>query len=436
MKGLKNLLAYSCLFGSCLTLGLTSCDDDENGTDSQQKGQQTKVFSKADVSSEKMQSMTSGYNQFVWRFFESVSESSEEKDKNYFLSPLSLSVDFAMLQNGAKGESQTQINKAIGLEGYSTEEANGYFYNLTKRLSSVDDVQFNLANAVFYNTGRGVCLDSTFSYFLTNTYDACVKGGDYADVKLADEVNKWCSDQTNGKITKVIEGLNAQNGLIDLLNAVYLKADWTQKFDRNELSTDTFETSIGGFVLSQYMVDERELAYSENNQLQYSEISLAGGDYAVFFVLPKEGKTISETAAYLKTNWNSVLPSSEKRIFIYIPVFDVKYELNGEEMKSALKSLGMTNVFNPEKADIAGCFDLNKTTLANPFVGNVLQKTSISLSQGGVEASAVTVISAMDSAIMFDGPEMRLTRPFIYGIRDTKTGVILFTGCMNNPMAK
>ncbi|HOI26668.1 MAG TPA: serpin family protein, partial [Paludibacteraceae bacterium] len=178
MKDFKIFLTYSYMLGTCLTLSLTSCSDDEDDNDEPKNEQkenqqdQKKEFKVSTLTAEQIQEMTVGYNQFAWNYLTKVAESSTEKDKNFFVSPLSMGIDWAMLENGANDATSSEIKKAIGFDGYSNEDVNGYFYAMTKSLESADSVQFSLANAVF----SGENLDSTFSYFLTNNYSAFVVG--------------------------------------------------------------------------------------------------------------------------------------------------------------------------------------------------------------------------------------------------------------------
>lgn len=433
------------MLGTCLTLSLTSCSDDDDDKNeeqnteqnSKQDSTQTKIFEKATLTENQIQEMTVGYNQFAWNYLTKVAESSTEKDKNFFVSPLSMGIDWAMLENGANGETLSQIKNAIGFEGYSNEEVNGYFYSLIKSLGSAKDVEFDLANSMFYNTTRKIVFDSTFSSFLTNTYDAYIKGGDFSDA-FKDEINQWCSDKTKGTIDKVIDRLDQENGLFELLNAVYLKGEWTETFDPHEMSESYFTTNANAIVLVFYVNDHRKLPYFEDYNLQYTEISLAKGDYSVFFALPKEGKGILETAEYLNKNWSLIVSSDSFMVNIAIPRFKVGYKLSDDNMKSILSSLGIKDAMDENKADLTSCFDMKQTILfGNPCVGNVIQKTFFELTEEGVEASAVTVIEVMDNSIYIpDLNDMSLTRPFIYGIRDTKTGVILFNGCLNDPSAE
>jgi len=432
------------MFGTCLTLSLTSCSDDEDLNDEPKNEQkenqqdQKKDFEVSTLTAEQIQEMTAGYNQFAWNFLSEVG--SKQSGENYFLSPLSMGIDWAMLENGANGNTLTQIKNAIGFEGYSNEEVNGYFYALIKSLNSADSVDFDLANALFFNETKGFTFDSTFSSFLTNTYDAYVKGGDFSETFRA-EINKWCSDKTKGKIENAVPKLDPEKGLFALINSIYLKSKWAKSFEEGKLLPGEFTTDMKSSVSVDYMEDIRNLKYAENDNLQYAEVSLAKGDYSVFFALPKEGKSLTETAQYLSSNWSSLLSSDSALVYIGIPKFKVNYELGGDNMIGVLKSLGMNDVFNSAFADLWGCFNVYKGK-GTPYVSNVIQKTTFELTEKGAEAYAVTVIIVEEELIApapVEEPELKImfmNRPFIYGIKDNKTGVVMFNGCMNDPSAE
>ncbi|HOI26151.1 MAG TPA: serpin family protein, partial [Paludibacteraceae bacterium] len=255
--------------------------------------------------------------------------------------------------------------------------------------------------------------------------------GDSLDLN---EVNQWCSQKTNGKIDKILEEFSA-NVCLELLNAIYLKADWTNKFNKPIIMSD-FQTNTNAKVSAEFMNDDRKIAYSENENLQYAELPLAKGDYVAFFVLPKEGKTISETAKYLSSNWNSVMNTNSTEVCITLPKFKVAYQLQKGDMSEVLHGIGINLAFT-EDSGLEGCFSKSSisTKGGSPYVGNVVQKTTFELSESGIEATGATVIEVVTKNIS-DAIAMDLNRPFIYGIRDTKTGVILFNGCLNDPSAK
>lgn len=69
------------------------------------------------------------------------------------------------------------------------------------------------------------------------------------------------------------------------------------------------------------------------------------------------------------------------------------------------------------------------------FVNEALHKANIDFTEKGIKAAAVTVIGIKDTAsIREEEPEeIKFDKPFMYIVRDKKTGEIWFVGTMYEP---
>ena len=54
-----------------------------------------------------------------------------------------------------------------------------------------------------------------------------------------EQVNNWCSEKTHGKITKILDQLDDNVRMI-LLNAVYFKGEWRNKFRESLTKKNNF----------------------------------------------------------------------------------------------------------------------------------------------------------------------------------------------------
>jgi serpin B len=110
-------------------------------------------------------------------------------------------------------------------------------------------------------------------------------------------------------------------------------------------------------------------------------------------------------------------------VVVAIPKFKAEYELS---LKDALVSLGMEEAFT-------GAADFTKINEGgNIFISEVKHKTYIDVNEKGTEAAAVTSVEMKLTAIL-DPIEFIADRPFLYTIRDTETGSILFSGIFDTP---
>lgn len=103
-------------------------------------------------------------------------------------------------------------------------------------------------------------------------------------------------------------------------------------------------------------------------------------------------------------------------------------------LEDTLEALGMPLAFNPSKADFTG--------IATPslYIDNVYQKTFVKLDEKGTEAVAATaVVGAKKRGGKRTPPpkaEFHADHPFLFFLRDIRSGMILFLGRVSDPLAK
>ena len=117
-----------------------------------------------------------------------------------------------------------------------------------------------------------------------------------------------------------------------------------------------------------------------------------------------------------------------------IPKFNFEYELN---LKEDIKQLGITDVFEEGKANLTEICD-NKEV----YITDAVHKANIEFTQDGIKAAAATEFAGSGAGILFDYlydvpvEEIDLTfdKPFMFLIRDKKTGEIWFMGTVYEPL--
>ena len=184
---MKNLLNLT--FAGALFLMATSCNDSHSVTPNKQLQTIPTTFS--DQSSE-----------FAFDFLKK--HNSEEKaDKNYFVSPLSLHVALGMLLNGADGKTKEEIQKGLRLSSDLTANNNIYKSLIESLPNSDPKVTNTIANSVWYRNSFTV--EKSFLDVLKTSFNATVSAEDFNNIATVGKINTWASDNTNGKIKKVIE---------------------------------------------------------------------------------------------------------------------------------------------------------------------------------------------------------------------------------------
>ncbi len=242
-------------------------------------------------------------------------------------------------------------------------------------------------------------------------------------------INDWVEQKTNRKITDLIKpGLLDSLTSLVLANAIYFKGNWASQFDPRWTEEWPFHVAADKDVKSQLMTHKGKYAYAETPDLQVLELPYAGDDLSMIVLLPRKmagvGALESELTAAKLAKWTKTL--RERKVVVSLPKFKLTCEFS---LKQTLAAMGMTDVFSG-KADFSG-MDGSRSL----FISAVEHKAFVDVNEEGTEAAAVTgvvVSRGMDDERV---PVFRADHPFVFLIRDKRTGSILFLGRVANPAA-
>ena len=191
---------------------------------------------------ETQQAINAKLQEFSWKLFKEVYANRNEGD-NLMISPISLEVDLGMFINGLEGETLKEVLKTMGLENYTKEQINDFFQTMMKGIEKADEiVTFKSANSFWYTKNGEVNKD--FASLLKNSYDAKTEAVDFSDPKTKDVINSWCAENTENRITKMIEETDPLD-LFHLMNAVYFRARWEEEFSPSMTKKEPFYYADG-----------------------------------------------------------------------------------------------------------------------------------------------------------------------------------------------
>ena len=347
----------------------------------------------------------------------------ENQKQNMVYSPLSIKYALNMLNEGAGGNTKTQIENVIG------------DLNLTK-YNTIDEV-LSLANSVYIRDTFAEYVKENYTRTITEKYNAEVN---YDPFKDATNINKWIEDKTLGIIKNMLEDETVQNpdNNMILINALAIDMGWENPFDASDTYGEDFYLENGDTMSATMMHKETmgdDLSYYKDNDITALTMDLQEYDNTQFeFVAIMPEENLSD---YIKTltieDVNTILENTKLAsetsygVDISIPKFSFDYDL---QLKQDLIDLGMTDAFDEILADFS---NMASEKLC---VGDALHKADIDFSEEGIRAAAVTVITMKTNAIMPDEnqpEEIKIDKPFLYFIRDKQTNEIWFVGTVYEP---
>ncbi|MCC5638255.1 serpin family protein [Nostoc sp. CHAB 5844] len=363
-------------------------------------------------------------NKFGFKLFSEILKE-ESSEKNIFISPSSLAIALAMTYNGASGSTQQAMAKTLELQGMNLADINSNYANLKSLLENPDaNVQLNIANSLWVN--KDVSLRPDFLQRNQEFYKAKVANLDFQDASALSTINDWVNDNTRGKINKIVDKIEP-NQVLFLINAIYFKGQWSEKFDKNQTAEYPFYNASGQQKQHPMMSQEGEYKYYENEQFQAVSLPYGkDGKVSFYIFLPRQNSSLKTFYQNLNAeNWEKWLKQFNSREgLIRLPRFKTDYEVT---LNDALKALGMQEAFT-NQANFSG---IGK----NLAISQVKHKTFVEVNEDGTEAAAATSVGIVATSLRqkLEPFRMIVDRPFFCAIRDNQTGSILFMGSILEP---
>ena len=374
----------------------------------------------------------------------------KDKPGNLFFSPYSISTALNMTYVGARGPTQRQMAEVLKvpvrkeviadqrgeIERISLippEQLNlayGAFIRQLNEQGKKGDYQLQVANALWGQQGYGFLEE--FLQQVREYYGAGLHEVDFQDAaareKARETINKWVEMQTNDKIRDLIKpGMLDDMTRLVLTNAIYFKGDWALQFDKKNTKDLPFYISPEDKIDVPTMSHKDRFMFGEVDDLQVLELPYKGNDLSMVVLLPKKKEGLAAMEKNLNTkNLEGWLAKMNRReVQVFLPKFRQTCEFGLGEV---LSRMGMKDAFSPGQADFSGM-----NGRQDLFISAVLHKAFVEVNEEGTEAAAATGIIVGVTSIPLPPPEFRADHPFVFMIRDAKTGAILFMGRIVKP---
>jgi serpin B len=354
---------------------------------------------------------------------------------NLFFSPESISTALSMAYAGARGDTAAEMAKTLHftLPPDHLHPAMGAL--LSDLNAAHNGYQLRVADALWAQ--RDYVFLNDFLKLTKSDYGA---GFNQVDFKGATEaarltINQWIEQKTGNKITNLL-----QPGVLDsltkmvLTNAIYFKGDWRTPFVKAWTEDDDFHLSPARNVKAPLMHLTEGFDYLDGGTFQALEIPYEGGDLSMIVFLPRDIDGLpaleqSLTASSMKQWLDQLHPVPE--VILTLPKFKMTRQFN---LQNTLGAMGMKRAFDANAADFSGMSGNREL-----FISAVIHKAFVDVDEKGTEAAAATAM-VMEGATArpprFQPPPppvFRADHPFVFLIRDNRSGGILFMGRVTDP---
>lgn len=349
-------------------------------------------------------------------------QQTRDDNKNSLISPLSVMLALSMTANGAKGETLAQMEALLGGD-IPMETLNEYLYSYIKALPSEKTAKLNVANSIWFRD-NGFTAENTFLQKNADYYGAAVYKSAF-DVKTLRDINNWVKKNTDGMIEKIIDDLDP-DAVMYLINTVLFDAEWENIYKKDEVRDGTFTALDGTKRTASMMYSAEHLYLDDGKAIGFIKPYKSG--YSFVALLPNEDISLSDYAASMtgKSFADTIKNAEDVPVEAAMPKFSYDYDI---EMSGALKALGMSLPFDPEKADFSA---LGYYESGNIFISRVLHKSYITVDEKGTKAGAATAADIKATSDIGGLYSVTLDRPFVYAVIDDAYGLPVFIGAVTD----
>ena len=370
--------------------------------------------------------LAEGNNAFALDLYKKLAEA---KPGNLIVSPFSVTSALGMAYAGARGDTAAEVAKTLHFT-LPPDRLHPALGGVTRWLQSDGRKQayeMSIANALW--TQKGMAVAPEFRDVLTNSYGSASREADFINggeaARLA--INGDVEAKTRQRVKDLLQPGDLKPATrVVLTNAVYFRGTWKDQFDKRQTRDGDFETAPGVKVTVPMMFKpEGKILVSGNPTFTAVELHYNSGRFAMTFLLPKKRHGLAE----LECDLTSVaLAEGLKKLAVtewevFVPRF--KFECR-TDMGETLQGLGMRTAFTPA-ADLTAI-----TPDPRLMLDKVVHLATVEVDEEGTVAAAATAVTAVKTSY-HEPHTVRLDQPFLFLIRDTVAGNVLFMGRYAGP---
>lgn len=366
-------------------------------------------------------SIKNAVNSFNWKLYKAAGE------ENIFYSAYSIESALAMTDLGADGETKSAMESVLGIEDLESFEQQ---YKLFRDKETSETAKLTTANSIWIDKSLTLADNAETDFLKPAEF---YFGGELKTVDFKngiDAVKSEITEWVNEKTENLIEGYESQadsDTVADILNAVYFYGEWQDKFSADNTFKEDFNGSSEKSSVDMMHLDDGYFRYLDDKDgVTGLAVPYSNSNFEMdIFMSSDESSDISKvfTGDNADGIFEALDSAEETEVEFALPKFTMDLKFDG--LKKALSDMGMEVAFS-ENADFSKIAE-------NLMISDIAHQAKIEVDEEGSRAAAVTEeIMKVTSAMPMEKAEFKVNRPFLFVIRDKESGVIVFTGRVNN----
>ncbi|CAI9736903.1 Hypothetical predicted protein [Octopus vulgaris] len=351
-------------------------------------------------------------------------------NENVFMSPLSVATVLSMVYLGARQNSAKQFENVLKITSNPDSVALAFkeYFSLLKNSDKL--VTFNSVNRLYASEIFPISEDyknNMVKYFFSD-----IENVDFIinAEKTRRTINDWVKNNTNNKITDLLpSGSLTPQSILVLINAVYFKGMWAKKFPEHATKSRKFYLRSDKTVFHDFMYKSEDFNTKTSDNYKVVELPYIGKAFSMFVILPNDINGLAALEKEINAQFLKDIINRKGFEMMYLELHMPKFRLEScFQLGEVLKKLGLSDIFDPLKADLSGMTGGEK----NIYASEMFHKAFVNVNEEGTEAAAASGMVAMAMSVQI-GMEFYVNHPFTFLIVDNRTKMIHFIGKVTNP---
>ncbi|XP_059196709.1 antithrombin-III [Centropristis striata] len=365
---------------------------------------------------------------------------SRAPDTNIFMSPISISTAFAMTKLGACNQTLRQIMEVFEFDTIkekTSDQVHFFFAKLNCRLYRKKGKTTELISANRLFGDKSLVFNETYQNISETVYGAKLMPLNFKENPESSRIliNEWIANKTENLIQDTLPvGALDSNTILVLVNTIYFKGQWKNKFNQENVYASDFDVSSTRRCSVNMMYQENKFKYGyfPDDHVQLLEMPYLGDDITMVIILPSKDTTLRKVEESLDLNkltgWFDKM--KETSVAVHVPRFRVEDSFS---LKEKLEAMGLTDLFSSDKASLPGMLWDGGDGL---HITDAYHKAFLEVNEEGSEAAASTAVVAIGRSINFNREIFMADRPFLLLIREATINAMLFTSRVADPCSQ
>jgi len=345
-------------------------------------------------------------------------------DPNVVVSPASLAAILSLIDLGGSPAMHQGIHRALGYKRSARRKAEKELLAMRSSVSAIiaqsrKDGPLALANLVAFD--RSVRPKQLAMFGLSGA-GADVLVDNLSNPKIVDRINGWVNEKTNKLIPTILDEAPDTLGLV-AVNALYFKDRWQIPFEPSRTQAEQFQT-ISGKPADVQMMHSKvgKFSFRQDDRFIATDLGYANENFRLVVITTKAAAAQPQDFSGV-AGWLGGQGFEAQTGEIGLPKLTLSA---GAELLPPLDAFGLA----PARYSANALEGFSDEAL---LIARIVQKIELRVNEEGTEGAAITAVITTRGLGTPDHIKMIVDKPFVFALRDDKTGLILFMGYIGAP---